>query len=84
MLHSLVGSLVDFATGLGAVVVAEGVERAEDSAALHDLRVGYGQGWFWGRAVPADLLDDQLAVASSADLIPAQQRRDDVGAARRA
>ena len=83
VLHSLVGSLVDFAQGLGAVVVAEGVERAEDAAALHDLRVGYGQGWFWGRAVPADLLDGQFAAAvAPSGLIPAQPQRDDIGVSR--
>jgi EAL domain-containing protein (putative c-di-GMP-specific phosphodiesterase class I) len=42
------------------LVVAEGVETAEDAQALLDLRVGYGQGWFWGRAVPADLLEDRF------------------------
>lgn len=78
VLHSLVGSMVGFATGLGAVVVAEGVERAEDAAALHALHVRYGQGWFWGRAVPADLLDDRFAPAVTAplDLIPTQPRHD--------
>ncbi|WP_336922352.1 EAL domain-containing protein [Aquipuribacter sp. SD81] len=87
VLRSLVRSLVDFAAGLGAVVVAEGVEVAEDAAALHDLRVGYGQGWFWGRAVPADLLDETYAtgrdepVAAApavepAALVPQQTRAD--------
>ncbi len=50
----LIRSLVDFARGLGAQVVAEGVETAEDAAALRALGVDYGQGWYFGRpAVPA-------------------------------
>ncbi len=49
----LIRSLVDFARGLGARVVAEGVETAEEAAVLRDLAVGYGQGWYFGRpAVP--------------------------------
>ena len=81
VLHSLVRSLVDFASGLGALVVAEGVEGLADAATLHDLRVGYGQGWFWGRAVPADLLEDQFpAVLPASALLPQQVRREDVAA----
>ena len=77
VLHSLVRSLVDFAAGLGSLVVAEGVETAEDALALHDLQVGYGQGWFWGRAVPAELLEDQFPTpvappTSVAGLLPRQ------------
>jgi EAL domain-containing protein (putative c-di-GMP-specific phosphodiesterase class I) len=77
VLHSLVRSLVDFASGLGAVVVAEGVETAEDARALHDLRVGYGQGWFWGRAVPADLLEDRFdPVVPARERVPLQRHED--------
>jgi EAL domain-containing protein (putative c-di-GMP-specific phosphodiesterase class I) len=91
VLRSLVRSLVDFASGLGSVVVAEGVETVEDARTLHDLRVGYGQGWFWGRAVPADLLEDQFESVVPATgttgtpvpvetPVPLQQRREDVRA----
>jgi len=49
----LIRALVDFARGLGARVVAEGVETAEEAALLRDLAVDYGQGWHFGRpAVP--------------------------------
>ncbi len=61
VLRSLVRSLVEFSVGLECLVVAEGVETPEDARALLDLRVGYGQGWFWGRAVAADVLADQFA-----------------------
>lgn len=62
VLHGLVRSLVDFAASLGAVVVAEGVETAADALVLADLNVGYGQGWYWGRAVTADLLEREYDV----------------------
>lgn len=56
VLATLVASLVQFAGGLGAAVVAEGVETADDVAALHALGVGLGQGWYYDRAVePAAL-----------------------------
>ena len=49
VLATLVGSLVTFAHGSGARVVAEGVETADDAAALRELGVDYGQGWHFGR-----------------------------------
>ncbi|SEL16194.1 EAL domain, c-di-GMP-specific phosphodiesterase class I (or its enzymatically inactive variant) [Blastococcus sp. DSM 46786] len=49
----LVRSLVDFAGGLQARVVAEGIETATEADALRSLGVDYGQGWHFGRpAVP--------------------------------
>ncbi|MGY1825609.1 sensor domain-containing phosphodiesterase [Blastococcus sp. SYSU DS0541] len=49
----LVRSLVDFARGLHAGVVAEGVETAAEADVLRSLGVDYGQGWHFGRpAVP--------------------------------
>ncbi|MFC5379916.1 EAL domain-containing protein [Aquipuribacter nitratireducens] len=73
VLRSLVRSLVDFAAGLGAVVVAEGVERRVDADVLQELRVGYGQGWYWGRAVPsAELVDRPLAGDQPTARVPAQ------------
>jgi EAL domain-containing protein (putative c-di-GMP-specific phosphodiesterase class I) len=87
VLRSLVRSLVDFSAGLGALVVAEGVEGPADAEVLHDLRVGYGQGWHWGRAVPAELLEDRYAAvlpppatgglvgpAATSTTVPAQGR----------
>ncbi|MGY2003659.1 sensor domain-containing phosphodiesterase [Blastococcus sp. SYSU DS1024] len=50
----LVRSLVDFARGLRARVVAEGVETAAEAEMLRSLGVDNGQGWHFGRpAVPA-------------------------------
>jgi EAL domain-containing protein (putative c-di-GMP-specific phosphodiesterase class I) len=56
VLTTLVRSLVDFAGGCNARVVAEGVETAADGEVLLGLGVDYGQGWFYGRpGAAADL-----------------------------
>ncbi|MGY1682547.1 EAL domain-containing protein [Geodermatophilus sp. SYSU D01176] len=56
VLSTLVGSLVTFAHGSGARVVAEGVETADDAAALRALGVDSGQGWHFGRPGPPEAL----------------------------
>ena len=56
VLATLVGSLVTFAHGAGATVVAEGVETAEDATALRALGVDSGQGWRFGRPGPPEAL----------------------------
>jgi EAL domain-containing protein (putative c-di-GMP-specific phosphodiesterase class I) len=61
----LIRSLVDFARGLGAGVVAEGVETAGEAAVLRDLGVDHGQGWYFGRPasyVPHTARDAELAL----------------------
>jgi EAL domain-containing protein (putative c-di-GMP-specific phosphodiesterase class I) len=66
VLSSLVHSLVDFAAGCHAGVVAEGVETAADADVLRDLGVGYGQGWYYGRPGPAGDLAAATASPASA------------------
>ena len=39
-------------------MVAEGVETAEEAAALRALGVDYGQGWHYGRPGPPEALSD--------------------------
>ena len=56
VLTTLVRSLVEFAHGCSARVVAEGIESGEDAAALAALGVDHGQGWHFGRpGRPEDL-----------------------------
>jgi EAL domain-containing protein (putative c-di-GMP-specific phosphodiesterase class I) len=70
VLSTLVGSLVTFAHGSGARVVAEGVETAEDATALRALGVDHGQGWHFGRPGPPEAL--ALPVPRTAvDALPA-------------
>ena len=71
VLRTLVRSMVDFAHGCDARVVAEGVETAADADALAGLGVHYGQGWYFGRPgtpeelTPSTVRDDVLATGWS-------------------
>lgn len=68
MRHTLVGSLVDFARGCGAHLIAEGVETAADASALEGLGVQFGQGWFLGMPDdPAELDPVEGPVAPGGD-----------------
>ncbi len=53
--RALARALVELSAGLGAVIVAEGVETTAELAALRALDVPYGQGYLLGR--PAALPD---------------------------
>ena len=68
VLATLVGSLVTFAHGCGARVVAEGVETAEDATALRALGVDHGQGWYFGRPGPPEAL--ALPAPRTPDAVP--------------
>jgi EAL domain-containing protein (putative c-di-GMP-specific phosphodiesterase class I) len=62
VLTTLVRSLVDFGRGLHATVVAEGVETAAEAAALREVGVDLGQGWYFGRPGPPEALTDVIGV----------------------
>jgi EAL domain-containing protein (putative c-di-GMP-specific phosphodiesterase class I)/FixJ family two-component response regulator len=53
--RSLVTALTLFAEETGASVIAEGVETADELAALRELGVGLGQGYLLGRGAPLPL-----------------------------
>ncbi|HET6562244.1 MAG TPA: EAL domain-containing protein [Marmoricola sp.] len=65
VLSTLIQSLVTFGHGSGALVVAEGVETADDAAAVRALGVDYGQGWHYGRPVPPEQLAASWVPAAS-------------------
>ncbi|WNV75591.1 EAL domain-containing protein [Geodermatophilus sp. DSM 44513] len=46
--RAVAAAVAGYATEVGAVLVAEGVETAEQAAALRDLGVGFGQGYHFG------------------------------------
>lgn len=50
--RSLALALTAFAHDVGAIVIAEGVERREELEVLRELEVGWGQGYFLGRPRP--------------------------------
>jgi EAL domain-containing protein (putative c-di-GMP-specific phosphodiesterase class I)/CheY-like chemotaxis protein len=53
--RALAGALVGFAKEIEAVVVAEGVETADELATLHTLDVAWGQGYHLARPGPLPL-----------------------------
>ena len=57
VLSTLIASMVQFASSLGAATVAEGIETPGDAEHLASLGVTYGQGWHFGRPGPAEQLD---------------------------
>ncbi len=63
VLATLTRSLVDFARGLGATVVAEGIETLEDALALRDAGVHLGQGWLFARPMAPSEVRDRYPVA---------------------
>ena len=56
VLATLVHSLVEFARGLRARVVAEGVETVTEAEMLRSLGVDLGQGWHFGRPAVPEML----------------------------
>ncbi len=50
--QALLRALGAFAREVGAVIVAEGVERAEELAVLRECQIDYAQGWLFGRPGP--------------------------------
>jgi EAL domain-containing protein (putative c-di-GMP-specific phosphodiesterase class I) len=60
--RALTAALVELATGIEAVVVAEGVETPAELTALKQLKVPYGQGYLLGRPAP---IPEQTARQSS-------------------
>ncbi len=51
--RALASALVAFATDVGATVIAEGIENAEELVVLRDLGIPWGQGYYLGRPAPA-------------------------------
>jgi PAS domain S-box-containing protein len=50
--RALAAALVRFASDVGASLIAEGVETAEELRALEELGIEYAQGFFLGRPLP--------------------------------
>jgi EAL domain-containing protein (putative c-di-GMP-specific phosphodiesterase class I) len=51
---------IELAKRLGLSVIAEGVETSEQSAVLQSIGYKYGQGYLYGRAMPAEQLEMAL------------------------
>ncbi|MGK2939005.1 MAG: EAL domain-containing protein [Solirubrobacteraceae bacterium] len=55
--QALAGGLISFAEKMGALIVAEGIEFAEELGTLRELGVHYGQGYLLARPSTASLRD---------------------------
>ena len=51
--HAIVRTMVELAHALGLTAIAEGIETAEQAAALRALGCDLGQGWWFARPAPA-------------------------------
>jgi EAL domain-containing protein (putative c-di-GMP-specific phosphodiesterase class I) len=54
--RQVIRAILEMAKGVGATVIAEGIETIEEADALLELGVRYGQGYYYGRP-----LDPRLA-----------------------
>jgi EAL domain-containing protein (putative c-di-GMP-specific phosphodiesterase class I) len=64
--RALASALISFATEIGALVIAEGIEHQRDLDTLKELGVTHGQGYLLGRPAPLDEL--MLAPEAAAPL----------------
>ncbi len=69
--RTLVGAVCELGRAFGMKVVAEGIEADEQAAVLLELGCTIGQGYRYGRPMPAEQLL-QLAVGRAAARPPAQ------------
>jgi EAL domain-containing protein (putative c-di-GMP-specific phosphodiesterase class I) len=72
VLAVLAKALVELAGAIGAHVVAEGIETAEDAVALTALGVHHGQGWYFDRATTSDALRETYRLPQSGELLLVQ------------
>ena len=49
---ALSGALASFAKQIGAAIIAEGIETAEEQQRLRELNITYGQGYYLGVPQP--------------------------------
>jgi EAL domain-containing protein (putative c-di-GMP-specific phosphodiesterase class I) len=47
--QQVVKAILDMGTGVGATVIAEGIQTQDEAATLMDLGIRYGQGYLYGR-----------------------------------
>jgi PAS domain S-box-containing protein len=61
--RKIVAAIIGLGHSLGLVTVGEGVETEEQAEMLLRLGCGMGQGWFYGRPVPADQIPQLVQAA---------------------
>lgn len=61
--RAIIASLVDLAGKIGLDVIAEGVETRDQCAFLQEIGCGEGQGFLFGKPVPAPLFAEKFGLA---------------------
>jgi EAL domain-containing protein (putative c-di-GMP-specific phosphodiesterase class I) len=69
-------ALIELGAGLGISVLAEGVERSEEVAALHRLGCSIFQGYYFSRPLSADAFTERLGDANWLAFLSEQLRRE--------
>jgi diguanylate cyclase (GGDEF)-like protein len=67
--EAIVRSVIDLAGALGLRVVAEGVEDRRTCERLAGMGCQVGQGWYFGRPVPAHRLVARMRATASGDVV---------------
>ena len=80
---AIVSTIASLGRSLHLPVTAEGVESEEVRARLQSLGCADGQGWLWGKAVPADAVRTLLASRLPVELLEVVQNVLPVGKADR-
>lgn len=62
--QQVVKAIADMAAGVGATVIAEGIQTPEEAEAVMALGIRYGQGYLWGRPVDPYAPKPHVAVQS--------------------
>ncbi|MDR3515663.1 MAG: EAL domain-containing protein [Azospirillaceae bacterium] len=69
--NEIVRIITYLASALNMDVVAEGIETPEAAHCLRKLNCRYGQGWLFGRPVPADQIEKSLGDGAASRVAPA-------------
>ena len=73
--RALAGAMVSFASRIGATIVAEGIERAEERQALAELGIAHGQGYLFSRPMPLAAALPHLLGTATPGTGPRRSRR---------
>jgi EAL domain-containing protein (putative c-di-GMP-specific phosphodiesterase class I) len=63
--QQVVKAILDMGIGVGATVIAEGIQTQEESKAVRDLGIRYAQGYLFSRPVDPSALKDSRPAAKA-------------------
>jgi EAL domain-containing protein (putative c-di-GMP-specific phosphodiesterase class I) len=71
---AIVGSTIGLGKQLGLTVVAEGIESRATADFLVSMGCEEGQGYFFGRPMPADAFEQQFLATKREEMVSAARR----------